>query len=204
MRIRHPPGRGGRLWLADRLGTAARAADLLEQKERVLARERRRLVALEHSTSVAWEQAWRESQLWIARAVTLRGRRAIALATPREVAWVDLSWHNSMGAFYPAAATCRLPEELMRTGELAGTAAMTHAARSHGNALECAVQHGASLRAVREVERELRTTRHRLRMLRRQWIPSLRSSLQAVDIELEERERDDVMQARLAHSRGST
>ena len=77
MRVHHPPGRGGRLWLAERLGTASRAADLLEQKERVLTREQRRLVVLQRATRAAWERAWRESQTWVARTVMLRGRRVI-------------------------------------------------------------------------------------------------------------------------------
>ena len=190
MRVRHPPGRGGRLWLAERLQTATRAADLLEQKERVLTHEQRRLLVLERANRAAWERSWRECQTWVARAAMLRGRRVIALTARPEAAAVDLVWRNSMGAYYPAEAACRLPDEAP-LGEIAGTAAMPETVRAHRDALERAVELAATERAVREVERELRATRRRLRMLQHQWVPSLGAALHAVDIELEERERDD-------------
>ena len=40
MRVRHPPGRAGRPWLAHRLEVARRGAELLEEKQRALLRER--------------------------------------------------------------------------------------------------------------------------------------------------------------------
>jgi vacuolar-type H+-ATPase subunit D/Vma8 len=106
-----------------------------------------------------------------------------------------------MGAYYPAEATCRLPDDLP-VAEIAGTAAMVHTVRAHRDALERAVQHAATNRAVREVDRELLATRRRLRTLQRQWIPALLAALNSVDIELEERERDDVVHARWAHTKG--
>jgi len=200
MRVRHPPGRGGELWLVDRLATAQRATDLLEQKERVLVREQRRLLVLQRSTARAWEESWHDAQAWIARAVVLRGRRVVAIGTPPSAARVELQWRNSMGAYYPAEVACRLPDDLA-AAEITGTAAMAGASRAHRRALERAVQHAATQRAVREVERELRATRRRLRMLRRQLVPALVDALHRLEIELEERERDDVVHARWARAR---
>ncbi|HYL52832.1 MAG TPA: V-type ATP synthase subunit D [Acidimicrobiia bacterium] len=188
------------MWLAERLETAARAAELLEQKERVLRREQRRLLVLERTTRAAWEKAWRESQTWIARAAALRGRHVISLGARRDLATVELTWRNSMGAFYPAEAACRLPEP-RPVRESAGTAAMVDAVRVHREALERAVVHAATNRATTEVDRELRATRRRLRMLRHHWIPALGTAVRSVDIELEERERGDIVHARWAHTK---
>jgi len=199
MQVRHPPGRAGRLWLEERLQTAARAADLLEQKERVLIREQRRLLVLERATRNAWETAWHESQTWVARVAVLRGRRVISRGARRGTASVDLVWRNEMGAFYPVEAGCRLPDDLP-LGEITGTAAMAETVRAHRDALQRAVQLAATNRAVREVDRELRATRRRLRMLQHQWAPALDAALRAVDIELEERERDDVLRSRRART----
>jgi vacuolar-type H+-ATPase subunit D/Vma8 len=201
--MQHPPGRAGRLWLAERLETAARAADLLEQKEQVLIREQRRLLVLERATRAAWENAWRESQRWIGRVAVLRGRRAISLGAPRSFTTVELIWRNSMGASYPAEASCRLPDA-GPVAEIAGTAAMGGAVHAHRKAVESAVQHAATGRATREVDRELRATRRRLRTLRHHWMPAIAEALHAVDIELEERERSDIAHARWARTKSSS
>jgi len=195
VRVRHPAGRGGRLWLSDRLDLARRAADLLVQKERVLLREQRRLVVLHDRTRTQWEDACRDAQTWMARAAALRGRRVVGLQRRDGEAAAELVWRNSMGAFYPAEARCSLPDADPSL-ELAGTSAMTEATRAHRRALVCAVEHAATLRAVGEVERELAATRRRLRMLERHWTPALRAALHDLDVELEERERDDVVHAR--------
>ncbi len=199
MQIRHPPGRGGRLWLADRLATADRAEKLLTQKERVLTREQRRLIVLERAARREWETVWREHQTWIARAVMLRGRRVVPLATPTVTASVEVTWRNSMGAYYPSVAACRLPP-LLPAAQLAGTAAMSEATDSGRRGLELGVQHAAARRALDEVERELRASRRRARMLKHQLIPALMDALHRVEFELEERERDDVVYARRAQT----
>ena len=200
MHVRHPTGRGGRLWLAERLSLARRATDLLVQKERVLLREQRRLVALQRRTRTEWEDACRDAQTWIARAAALRGRRVVGLLGRQGQASADLVWRNSMGAYYPAEAACSLPDD-GPVGEFTGTSAMTEAVRAHRRAVECAVQHAATYRAVTEVERELATTRRRLRMLERHWTPALAAALDDLDVELEERERDDAVHTRWAQQR---
>lgn len=195
MRVRHPSGRGGRLWLADRLSLARRAADLLTQKERVLLREQRRLLVLHRRTQTAWEQSYRDAQTWIARATALQGRRVVALSAGTEYAGVNLVWRNSMGAYYPAEASSPLPAVTTR-GDLTGTSATAEATNAHRCALEAAVQHAATHRALTEVEREITATRRRLRTLERHWAPALTTALHDLDVQLEEREREDIMHTR--------
>ncbi len=186
--------------MAERLETAVRATELLAQKERVLAREQRRLVVLERVARRDWEDAWQDCQAWTARAVVLRGRRVVSLAAPRGFASVDLVWRNSMGAYYPAEAVSQLPDDA-RGAEIAGTAAILAATSASRRAVEQGVQHAAAWRALNEVEREVRATRRRSRMLRHQLLPALADSLRRVDLELEEREREDVVYARRARTR---
>ena len=145
MRVRHPPGRAGQLWLTERLDLARRATDLLVQKERVLLREQRRLGVLQRRTKSAWETACRDAQTWVARAASVRGRRVMTLAGRPGQAGVDLAWRNSMGAYYPIEVTCVLPDD-RSLGGLTGTSTATEASRAHRRALECAVDHAATAR----------------------------------------------------------
>ena len=203
MRIRHPLGRGGRLWLSERLEAAGRAAELLEEKKRVLVREQRRLAVLERASRNEWDSAWREAQTWVARAVALRGERIIPAATPAEPASVRCIWGSSMGAYYPTELSCRARTS-MAEAEATGTAAAPEATRAFCHALESGVHHAANVRALQEVERELRATLRRSRMLQHQMIPGLADSLRRLDLDLEQRERDDVLYARQAQDRRTT
>ena len=45
-----PPGRAGRLWLVERIGTAERGVQLLRQKREVLRSEQRRLLLMAEQT----------------------------------------------------------------------------------------------------------------------------------------------------------
>jgi len=105
-----------------------------------------------------------------------------------------------MGAYYPAEVSYHAPESVA-DAETTGTTAVAEAARAFRHALDCGVHHAAAVRALQEVERELRTTSRRSRMLRHQMIPALTDSLRRLDLELEERERDDVLYARQAQKR---
>ena len=205
MNLRNPPGRAGRVWLRDRILAAARAGKLLEQKERVLVREQRRLAVLARHTGSEWGAACTNAQIWIARATALRGRQTVDFATAVTPAVAELRWRNSMGAYYPAEASCELPPTRPLTS-LTGTVAMREADRAHRHALECAVQHAATLRAVTEVDRELRATRQRLRIIDREWVPALGNAQRLLDIALDDEERDDILRARrtLEFERGST
>lgn len=164
----------------------------------MLLREQRRLVVLHRRTQSAWEETYRDAQTWIARATALNGRRVVALSGHTEHATANLVWRNSMGAYYPAEASCSLPDRTA-PGDLTGTSATAEATNAHRHALESAVQHAATHRALSEVERELTATRRRLRMLERHWTPALTSALHDLDVQLEEREREDIMHTRWSH-----
>ena len=83
MRLRVPPGRMGRVWLAGRLHVAHRGAGVLEQKVRVLVEEERRLRQLVREARAAWEDACRRGRRWLLRAALLGDERQLALAAAK-------------------------------------------------------------------------------------------------------------------------
>jgi len=74
---RHPPGRGGRLWLQRRLATARRGAGLLDLKVRLLRREEERFTALAQRTGARWEERCAEAERWLLRAAGVGGQRGL-------------------------------------------------------------------------------------------------------------------------------
>ena len=64
MPLHVPPGRTGRLWLRERLAVAERAADVLEQKRRVLMSESIRLRSVAEETRGTWDDACRLAETW--------------------------------------------------------------------------------------------------------------------------------------------
>ena len=52
MRLRHPAGRAGRMWLEHRVEVATRGASLLDRKRRALVQEHRRLRVLARQTAI--------------------------------------------------------------------------------------------------------------------------------------------------------
>ena len=125
MRVRHPPGRGGRLWLADRLDLARRATDLLVQKERVLLREQRRLVVLHRRTLArVGGRVPRGPDVDRARRCVARPARHRPARTPgrgrRPTSCGATRWARTT----PPRRRARLPDD-GPTGDFAGTAAMT-------------------------------------------------------------------------------
>jgi V/A-type H+-transporting ATPase subunit D len=63
MRLRHPPGRSGRLWLKHRVEIATTGADLLDKKRRALVQEHRRLRVLAQKTAESWRDAAAEARV---------------------------------------------------------------------------------------------------------------------------------------------
>jgi V/A-type H+/Na+-transporting ATPase subunit D len=80
MMVRHPPGRSGRPWLAHRLAVARRGAELLQEKQRALMRERARLAPLLGQARAEWERQARAAQEALTRAAMLGGERGLAAA----------------------------------------------------------------------------------------------------------------------------
>ena len=189
MRIRHPPGRSGRLWLIDRLAVAERAGSVLHRKQQALRQEERRLAALAERSAATWTAAVREAETWQRRAMVLGARPALqAVTTAVSSAAAQLVWRTEMGVEIPAEASCDLPP----APPIPGTPALAAAAAAYRNALETAVEHAAVTDAAARVSAELVVTQQRLRAVRDRWIPQLHAALRVVELSLDEQEREEL------------
>lgn len=192
-----PPGRAGRLWLRQRLATATRAIALLEQKLRTLQEEERRLRLRTRNTGDRWQETAATAETWLLRATLAGGLRSIRLATTDDLAAVAISWTTSMGVRYPSAASC-VPPRPPAGAAVFGGAALARAEPAFRAALDAAVQHAIALEALRVVQREIETTRQRVRALDRRWIPQLRQRIAELNLALEEQERAEALVRRRA------
>lgn len=199
MALRIPPGRAGRTWLVRRLEIARRGVDVLEEKRRVLLRERERLEPLVQEAEAAWRKRSAEADGWLERAAVLSGDRRLRLARQavRAPATVDVRWRNSLGVVVPEPPVLELPPaaDVVRIG---GSAALPVAADRHREALEAGVRLAALRYAHDAVWRELEQTTLRLRAIERRWIPRHRDALAALSLALDEIEREDLARARWA------
>lgn len=196
--MKPPPGRAGRLWLVRRLEVARRGADVLDQKRRALLREQHRLEQELGPAEDEWMRRARAAREANARALAIVGERRLRLAAAhcRAPAELDVAWQNLLGAASPRSATVTLaaPPDLVALG---GPSVAISAA-AHREALEAASAF-AALRAAREaIGLELTATNRRLRAIERRWIPQYRHALAALDLALDESERDDISRVRWA------
>ncbi|MDA3625130.1 V-type ATP synthase subunit D [Saccharopolyspora sp. WRP15-2] len=198
--IRIPPGRAGRLRLRRRLEVAERGAALLDQKLRALQQEEHQLAARAEASGRDWARSAAAAEDWLLRAVLLGGQGGLRLADPGSPVDVSVHWTASMGVRYPVGVS-RTPPSHERTSVPCGPA-MIEAAEAHDTALDVALRHAADRTALRLVRAEIATTRQRVRMLRRHWIPKLRTALIAADFALEEQERSEVLLRRWARDEG--
>jgi V/A-type H+/Na+-transporting ATPase subunit D len=198
-----PPGRAGRLWLVERIGTATRGVELLRQKRQVLRREQRRLSLMAEQTGAAWASAADHAERWSSRACALGGSTAVRLAAG-DVAGrgtVSISWRNTMGTRHPDEARCELPA-LTPAAAASSNAAIAPAAAAHGRALRAAAEHAVASAALREVEIELASTQRRLRAIEHHRLPALQRQLHDLVLRLDELEREERLIARWAKRRG--
>lgn len=196
-RVRHPPGRGGRLWLQARLATAHRASGLLDVKLRLLRREQQEREALVATTEQTWRQACAEADRWLLRAAAVGGQRALR-SQDGGAAEVDVRWGAVMGVRYPVSAECLYPADVEA---VAGTAAVPLAKAACRAALQAGVAHAAARAAAAVVAAEIATTRSRLRAVEDRWAPALEQALQALELSLDEQERADALRLRWAAAR---
>ena len=198
MPARPPPGRAGRVWLTDRVAVAVRAVGLLEHKRQLLRREQRRLAELADRTGRDWQARAAEADTWNARALVTGEREALRRAAATiGVAHARLEWTSQAGVTYPSAAALDLPAP----PELAGSPALSQAASAGRRALDAAVHHAAATTARARVEAELAATVRRLRAIRDRWIPQLQTQLDALDLRLDEIEREEITRLRRAGQR---
>lgn len=200
--LRVPPGRTGRLWLRERLAVASRAADVLEEKRRVLLPMSRRLRDEADESRSRWERACGLAETWHLRAALVGGESQFhaASAYVHRPAEARITWRSTMGLAYPGDAECLLGEPVAMAG-LGDSAALHFAAEAHREALQAAVVHGAAQRAADLVMAELELTTRRLRAIERRWIPRLEVALREVGKRFDEREREEIVRARWAQAR---
>ncbi len=199
-----PPGRAGRLWLVERIDTAARGVELLRQKRQLLRREQRRLSLMAEQTGAVWVSAAIDAERCGSRAAALGGSTAMGLAAA-EVAGqgtVFVSWRNTMGTHHPDEVRCEFPTPTPSIAA-ASNAAIAPAATAYGRALRAAAEHAVASAALREVEIELDSTQRRLRAIEHHRLPALRSQLHDLVLRLDELEREERLIARWAMRRGS-
>ena len=197
MKVRHPLGRAGRPWLAHRLEVARRGAELLQEKQRALLRERGRLEPLLAQARNEWEQGAREAERWLARAAMLGGERPLDFvpAPSGGLAQVTVSWRTILGVRCPEDAQLQLPSvrELVPAG---ASAALYCAAAAHRRALEAAVHVSVLESALERIQTDLRATTLRRVAIDRRWIPAHERALAELELGLDEAEREDSARVR--------
>lgn len=195
---RTPPGRAGRLRLRHSLDVAERGADLLEQKLRILRSEHERLVGAETAAWHAWRDLLPEAERWVLRGLLLSGEQALeAAAAGMSQAEVTVHWTTSMGVRHPAEASVSVPARPSTAAAPANTA-LVHAEAAYARAVQAAAEYAAARTAAELVGAEVLSTRHRVRALRRHWIPRLREALDRADLALEQAEHEDGVRRRWA------
>ncbi|WP_340375283.1 V-type ATP synthase subunit D [Streptomyces sp. SS7] len=193
-----PPGRAGRLRLRHSLDVAERGADLLEQKLRILRSEHERLADAEATAARAWRDLLSEAERWLLRGLLLSGEQALdAAAAGMPPADVRVEWTTSMGVRHPLAASVSVPARASVAAAPANTA-LVHAEAAYARAVRAAAAYAAARTAAELVGAEVVSTRHRVRALRRHWIPRLREELGRADLALEQAEHEDGVRRRWA------
>lgn len=201
MKLRHPPGRGGRLWLQHRIAIASSGADLLDKKRRALRQELRRVRALARQTEVAWTSAAADAEMWVTRAGVIAGEtnlRTLALTGGR--AAVTVHWKSSMGVLY--AAEAHVERESPPAATVSGGSAATDVALpAAGRAVAAAVENAAAQSALTRIGHELAITSRRHRALERRWLPALAGAAARLDDRLDELEREEATRSAWAARR---
>ena len=193
-----PPGRAGRVWLSRRLAVAVGAADLLDQKVRVLQQEAERYALLCERSGADWTRAAVEAREWSLRAGLVGGQAALrGAAADADEARLSVRWETTMGVSHPAGAEWegdRAPD----VDRVTHGPATVSAVAAHRAALEAAVRHAVDQAALRAVTRELAVTRLRRRAVTDRWIPRLQDATVRVRVGLEEAERAEAVGLRRA------
>ncbi|HTS72322.1 MAG TPA: V-type ATP synthase subunit D [Gaiellaceae bacterium] len=197
MPLRLPTGRAGRPWLVRRLATARRGAEVLDQKRQALLRLERRLAELLSEAEADWLEAAREAETWLARAAVIGGERALELAAfySREPARIEIAWRRTLGLAYPAeAAVTHAPAPDLSA--LGGSSALVYAGAAHRSALAAAAAFATTRLAHERAAAELKATTRRLRAVERRWIPRHEEALAALELALDEGEREEAARIR--------
>lgn len=179
-----------------RLELARQGQSLLEQKRDALLREFYREVPLVFASYEELDRAAAAARLALVEAEVRLGdvvvSAAAALAPDREEG-VDLLPLTVLGVPVPAVA----PRDLVRTPDGRGRAlaasgpALELAALRFEEELTIAIRQATVEARVRRLAREIRRTRSRVNALRTRIVPRLEDETRAIELALEQRERDD-------------
>ena len=205
MPLRVPPGKAGRLWLIRRLAVAERGHDLLDRKRQALLAHERRLRADADAAHRNFVEAAAEAELWMPRAVLAEGESRVELFAShvQERADARISWRRLMGVRIPAVAGVKNPPAPDLAGLGAGSALLS-ATAAHRRLVAAAVEEAASRAAADRVSAELETVARRVRALEQRWIPRERAALAALELALEESEREEAARIRWLADRRAT
>jgi vacuolar-type H+-ATPase subunit D/Vma8 len=130
--------------------------------------------------------------------VLLSGEGALdAAAAGIAPAEVTVDWTTSMGVRHPATASVSVPDR-PSTAAAPSNTALVHAEAAYARAVRAAAEYAAARTAAELVGAEVLSTRHRVRALRRHWIPRLREALGQADLALEQAEHEDGVRRRWA------
>ena len=197
MALRIPPGRAGRTWLLGRLEVAHRGAELLDRKRQVLLAEQARVRAQAEQARRDWHEAAAQVAVWSMRAGTVDGALRIDLLArhARQRASLELSWRNLMGARIPSVEAIGVPEP-PPVSALGGSSAAVLLARACSEAAGAGARYAVAQRAEAELSAELGRAARRLRALRDRWIPQHEQALAALDLALDEAQREQAIRVR--------
>ncbi|MCB0994198.1 MAG: hypothetical protein KDB21_03840 [Acidimicrobiales bacterium] len=196
MTARRAPNRAQRLIVQARLDRAVEGADLLRTKEDVLGRERQRLLGHATRTEQEWTEHCVRCTEWLQRALLLGGGSELdgLVAARLGGASVTIEWQHAMGVSYPGDVASAVTPA---TG-LNATAALAAAGEAMQEALAAGVVHAAARAALSRLDDELRATRRRRRAIEQRLVPRLERELRQLDLDLDEREREEAARRRLA------
>jgi vacuolar-type H+-ATPase subunit D/Vma8 len=174
---------------------------VLEQKRQALVREELRLRAEVADAEADWRRSAAEARRWLERAALLGGERGLDLARfhaggPAEI---EVTWRSTLGVRHPVEA--RVAVLAAAPSTLAGTAALAPAADAHRRAVDAAARYAVVTASHRRVAAELALTARRLRTIERRWLPEHEAALQALEIRLDEEEREESGRIRWAAGR---
>jgi V/A-type H+-transporting ATPase subunit D len=207
MRLRIPPGRSGRLWLRSRLQAATKAAELLDHKRRELETELTHVRGIAGRREEAWRGAAEEAKGWLGRVDLTGGDRSLPLVATLSSgeARVRVEWRHVMGVHYPVDHHTSFPSPA-RVAMLEGGAALVGAQAAYRKAVDAAVAHAVAWTAVSRIRADIDRTIRRLRALELRAIPAHESALAALELALDEKDREEAVAARWAvqQSRPST
>jgi len=204
MALRIPPGRAGRTWLVARLEVAHRGAELLDRKRQVLLGEQARIRLEAEQARREWNAAADRVATWSARAALVDGASRLELLArhAQDQASLELSWLNFMGARIPRAHQVDVPEP-PAVSALGGSSASVLLAHACCEATRAAARHAIAERAEAELSAELGRAARRLRALRERWIPEHEQALAALDLALDEGQREQAVRVRWLAGRTS-